>query len=71
MREHRAGDLDRVVEGERVDDPRRRAVDAGEAMRELGAGLDLDVDRELLQHVVEQRDLLAGIVARAGREQVG
>ena len=40
-------------------------------MRELGARLDLDVDRQAAQHVIEQRNLLVGIAARAGGKQVG
>ena len=32
---------------------------------------DFDVGAKFLQHIVEQPDLLAGIAARAGREQVG
>jgi hypothetical protein len=36
-----------------------------------GAGLDLDLDRQSLQHVVEQLDLVARIAARASHEQVG
>ena len=71
MRQHRPGHLDRIVKGERAHDARRRTVYAREAVRELGARAELDIGRELLQHVVEHRDLLAGIVARARREQVG
>ena len=43
----------------------------GQAAGKPRPRLHLDIGRELLQHVVEQRDLIAGIAARAGREQIG
>ena len=46
-------------------------LDAGQPARQPGARLDLDIGGQPLQHVVEQRDLPAGIAARAGHEQVG
>jgi hypothetical protein len=67
----RLSDRDRVVEGERADQSRRRVVDMGKAAGQSRPRLDFDVGAELLQHIVEQRDLLAGIAARAGREQIG
>ena len=42
-----------------------------EPVRELGARGNLDVGGEFAQNVVEHRDLLAGIVAGTGREQIG
>ncbi len=64
-------DRDRVVEGERADQLRRGIVDMGQAAGQSRPRLDFDVGAELLQHIVKQRDLLAGIAARAGREQIG
>jgi hypothetical protein len=40
-------------------------------VREFCAHLNLDISRELLQHVIEQRNLLARIAARTRHEQVG
>ena len=40
-------------------------------MRELGACLHLDVGRQSAQYIIEQRNLIIGIAARAGRKQVG
>ena len=39
--------------------------------REFRACLDLDIGGELLQHVIEQGDLVVRIAARACREQIG
>jgi len=67
----RLGDDDGVVERERADDSGRAAVDMGEALRQTGARLHFDIGDQLLQHVVEQRDLVAAIAARTGGEQIG
>ena len=64
-------DRDRVIEGERADQLRRGIVDMGQAAGQSRPRLDFDVGAELLQHIVKQPDLLAGIAARAGREQIG
>ena len=69
--QHRLSDRDRVVEGERADQLRRRVVDMSEAACQSRPRFDFDVGAKFLQHIVEQCDLLAGIAARAGREQVG
>lgn len=68
MDQHRPGDVDLVVERERANELGRSARHAGEPVRKLGARLDLDINDQPLQHVVEQRDLLAGIAARSGHE---
>ena len=39
--------------------------------RKLCARLDLDVGGELLEHVIEQRNLVVRIAARARRKQIG
>jgi hypothetical protein len=71
VNEHRPGHRDGVVERQRAHQLRRGIVDRGEPPRQPGARLQFDVGAKLQQHVVEQRDLLAGIAARAGREQIG
>ena len=43
----------------------------GQMLGKLCARLDLDVGGELLEHVVEQRDLFVRIAARARRKQIG
>ena len=63
MDQHRAGHHDFVVEGELAHDLGRRVFHGRQPVRQSGAGLDLDFDHQPLQHVVEQRDLLARIAA--------
>jgi len=70
MDQHRFGDRDRVVKGERADQLRRRVVDMGQAAGQSRPGFYFNVGTELLQHLVEQGNLLAGIAARAGGEQI-
>jgi hypothetical protein len=65
------GNRDRVVEGERADQLRRRVVDMGEAPGQSRPRLDFDVGAKFPQHVVEQVDLLAGIATGAGGKQIG
>ena len=71
LRQHGAGDLDRVVEGERADGPRRRGVDRGKAAGQQRARGDFEMRDQALEHVVEQADLLVGIIHRAVDEEVG
>ena len=71
MRQYRAGDLNRVVKSERADELGRGAANVGHPSREFGPCLDLDICREFLQYVVEQRDLFGGIAACAGDEKIG
>ncbi len=69
--EHRPRHLDVVVERQHPHDAVRRGRHVGEPDRKLGARLGLDRSRELGDHFVEQVDLLDGIAAGAGQEQVG
>jgi hypothetical protein len=71
MNENRLGHFDVVIEGERADQLWRRALDAGQLFRQPYARLHFDIRREFLQNIIEQRDLVAGIAARAGRKQIG
>ncbi|MCZ7660767.1 MAG: hypothetical protein M5U07_24425 [Xanthobacteraceae bacterium] len=71
MAEHRTGDVDHVVVGERVDHPDRCVRNWREAPGELRARVHLDLAREALDHVVEQADLLVAVVVGAEHEQVG
>ena len=65
----RAGDLDRIVEGEFVDDIDRGIVEAGQPLRELRAGRDFDLVREPSDHLAEGPDLVVAIAA--GDHQIG
>ena len=69
--QHRLGDGDIVVKGERADQPGRSVVDIRQPAGKSCPRLYFDIGREFLQHVIEQRDLFAGIAARAGRKQIG
>ena len=69
--QHRGGDHDVIVEGERLDGANRRVRDRRQPPRQLGARGDLDLRREAPDHVVEHLDLLARILRGAGDEQVG
>jgi hypothetical protein len=71
MSEHRPGYSDLVVKGELTNESRRGRVNAGHPVGKLCAGLKLDIDRQPLQHVIEQFDMLAGIAAGAGDKQIG
>ena len=69
--EHRARDIDLVVESQCPDDPRRRVADRCEADREQRPRRHLDLDRQTDENVVEQRDLLLAALRRADDEEVG
>ena len=69
--EDRACDLDVVIEGEHVDYVRRRVGDRRQPMRQLGARLGLDGVDEAGHDVVENADLILGIVVGAVDEEVG
>ena len=71
MAQHRLRHADVVVGGEIADDAGRRIRDAREPARQLGAGVLLDRRRKPLDHVVEQRDVVFGVVVGARDEQVG
>ena len=71
LRQHGACDLDDVVEGERADRHRRRAVDRRQAIGKQRLGRGFDVMHQALEHVVEQTDLFVGITHRAVDEEVG
>ncbi len=70
MDQHRLGNFDRIVESKRSNELGRGAFHAHEVMGEFGARLDFDVGGKLLEHVIEQCDLLVRIAARSGREEV-
>ena len=69
--EYRLRDFDVVVEGEHVDDVRRRVGDRRQPVRQLGARLGLDRVDQAHHDVVEHADLLFGIARRAADEQIG
>ena len=71
LRQHRTRDLDDVVEGERPDRHRRRGVDRRQAVGEQRLGRGLDVQHQALEHVVEQADLLVGIIHRIVEKEIG
>ena len=71
MNKNRLGHFDLVIKSERADQLWRRAIDAGQLLGESCPRLHFDIGREFLQNIVEQRDLVAGVAARAGREQIG
>jgi hypothetical protein len=54
LRQHRAGDLDDVVEGERADGERRCGIDRGKTVGEQGLGRRFDVIDQALKDIVEQ-----------------
>ena len=70
MREHRACHLDEVVASETLDHVRRCIGDGRQAIGQFHPGLGLDRGGEPADHVVEQLDLLVGIHARTGLEQI-
>ncbi len=70
-RQHRAGYVDVVVEGEHVDDVRRRVGDRREPLRQSGAGLALDGIDQPRHDVVEHSDLIFGILRGIAEEEVG
>ena len=71
MNQHRSRDLDGIVECQRTNHLRRSAFHICEMLGKLCARLDLDVGGELLEHVIEQRDLVVRIAARTRRKQIG
>ena len=71
LRQHGACDLDHVVERQRPDRERRGGVDRGEAVGQQRLGRGFDVIHQTLEDVVEQPDLLVGIVYRAVDEEIG
>jgi hypothetical protein len=69
--EHRFGDRNVVIEGERFHGPGRGRRDRGEAAGELGTRPRLDRRGELEHHVVEHADMVV-VVARGPRhEEIG
>ncbi len=60
--------LDVVVEGQHVDDVRRRVGDRRQPVRQLGARLGLDGVDEARHDVVEHADLILGEARRAADE---
>ena len=71
QRQHRAGDVDIVVEGQHVNDVGRRIGDRRDALRQPGAGLALDGVDEPRHDVVEHADLLFGIARGVVDEEIG
>ncbi len=65
----RAGDIDRIVEGEFVDDIDRGLVEAGQPPRQLGAGRHFDLVREPSDDLAEGPDFILAVAA--GDHQVG
>ena len=49
----------------------RAGMDMGEPLRKPSARLHFDIGDKLAEHVVEQRDLVAVIAARAGGKEIG
>ena len=70
MNKNRLGHFDLVIKSERADQLWRCAIDAGQLIGQSCPRLHFDIGRELLQNIVEQRDLVAGLPARARREQI-
>ena len=71
FRQHGPGDLDDLVERERADDLRRRIRDRGEAFGEQRPGRRFDLRDQALEHVVEDADVVVGIVYRVAHEEIG
>ena len=69
MRQHRSCDLDRIVEGEFVDDVGRRTTELGHAAGELRARSKLDLLRQAPDHLAEGADLVLAIAA--GDQKIG
>src|SRR2546423_7856476 len=61
--EHRAGNLDRIVKGELVEDIDRGTVEGGEPPCKLCAGGNFDLIREPSDHVAEGPNLVVAISA--------
>ena len=71
MRQHRPRHLDGVVIGEAVDDFLRRVRDRRELGGERDASGGFDLAGQKADDVVEQRDLVVGILRAMTDEQVG
>ena len=60
----RAGDIDRIVEGELVDDIDRGLVETGQPPRQLGAGGHFNLVREPSDDLAEGPDFVIAVTAR-------
>ena len=69
--QHRSRDLDQVIERKRANSERRRRVDRSETIGEQRLGGGLDLIRQALENVVEQRDLFVRKIHRAVDEKIG
>ena len=69
--QHRAGDVDIVVERQHMDDVRRRIGDRRQALGQFGAGLVLDGVDQPRHDIVEDADLLFGIALGVVDEEIG
>ena len=67
--QHRAGDGDIVIVGERAEHLDRRVADGSEVARQLGARLGLDLLDEQTEHVVEQVDMRIAVALGAIKEE--
>ncbi len=71
LRQHGAGDLDDLVERERADDLGRRGRDRCQPVGEQRLGRGFDLLDQALEYVVEQPDMVVGIVHRVVDEEIG
>lgn len=71
LRQHGRGDFDQIVEGEDVNDLRRSLGNGSEASGKQRFRRTLDVTNQAIKNVIEERDLLVGIVDRVVQEKVG
>ena len=71
LTEHRLRHFDGVVEGERVNDDLGSIGDRCQPLRQLGARLGSGGVEEMHHHVVEQSDLVFGIMRCAVDEEIG
>src|SRR5881394_1667241 len=71
LRQHGTCHLDDIIERKRADGERRSGVDRGEAVGQEHLSRSFDVVDQALEDVVEQTDLLVGIIHRAVDEEIG
>jgi hypothetical protein len=71
MGQHRRRHHDRLVARKRPDHRDRRAGDRRQPLGEFGARLLLDLHGKAGNDVVEQVDLIVGIIVRPKHEEVG
>ena len=69
--QHGSCDLDQIVERQRADGQRRRAIDRSQPIGKQRFGGGFDVVHQALEHIVEQGDLIVGELDGAADEEIG